>query len=414
MKKIIITILGFASVIVSCTKHVSIEEEVASYVVPFDTLNASSFEFIADQIGDKDIVILGEAGHGDGKTYEVTGQLMQYLMKEKGFNTIAFEGEGFISLELKNTPRPEYFPDADLTQWIPHWGGIEQTRPFILDILYNKSINWKYIGLEGYSHITDVKEFLYTQLQKSAIDQATLNQFYTTYEELIKYDEKGLSTEEMDFLLQTIQQAIDANIDTTKDGFVMQALINIHGGIEDYKYYLLGGYDNENISINIRDKRMASNLIWYKKNNPDAKIIVRAATFHGAKKIQNVRYRDEDPDLYKSYKLLTEYIIDAFTESKVCSIAFISTEGEVKDIIVGSQLHKIDVKENSMEYYLHQKEIPFGYINYNQIKQEKPQLKNATFNSTVLGYDNKPGQWFDVFDGVFYIRKNEPLKLAGY
>ncbi len=32
----------------------------------------------------------------------------------------------------------------------------------------------------------------------------------------------------------------------------------------------------------------------------------------------------------------------------------------------------------------------------------------------LFGYDSKPGLWLDVFDGVFYIKKQEPLKMAEY
>lgn len=71
-------------------------------------------------------------------------------------------------------------------------------------------------------------------------------------------------------------------------------------------------------------------------------------------------------------------------------------------------------KINSLEYYLDKQNSPFGYLDFNEIKMKDPKLKQTTFNSMLLGYDNKPGRWLDVFDGVFYIKKNEPLKMAEY
>ena len=34
------------------------------------------------------------------------------------------------------------------------------------------------------------------------------------------------------------------------------------------------------------------------------------------------------------------------------------------------------------------------------------------FNSTILGYDCKPGKWAQVFDGVFYLKENHKAHLV--
>lgn len=405
-------LLAVVTLFSSC-QEATIEKQIASYMIPFEQVGQTSFEEIANRIGDSDIVILGEAGHGDGKTYEVKAELVQYLMKEKGFNTLALEGEGFIDLELKNNLYTDLFPSADVSKWKPHWGDIVQTKGLVLDILHNENFNWKYIGLEGYNRNISVHDFLYTALEKIGVDVSIQNQFKETYEKMNQFKEE-ITVEEIDFILQTISSIIENVKDESKNGFIKQALVNIKGGIEDYKYLdVLGGYEGENNYVNIRDKRMAENVIWHKKNNPDAKIIVWIANFHGAKQVQNVRYRENDSELYQSFKLFAEYLVDAF-HHKVYSIAFISSSGEVKDIHVNSTLGQIYTPENALEYYLHQGNTSFGYLDFNEIKMKDPKLKQTTFNSMLLGYDNKPGRWLDVFDGVFYIKKNEPLKMAEY
>ncbi|MDR0230110.1 MAG: erythromycin esterase family protein [Flavobacteriaceae bacterium] len=413
MKKILLFCIT-ASIFFSNCKEVSIEQQVASHIIPFERIDNSSLEEIANRIGDKDIVILGECGHGDGKTYEVKAELVQYLMKEKGFNTLAIEGEGFIDLELKNNQYNNLFSNVDLSKWKPHWGDVVQTKGLILDILYNQNLNWKYIGLEGYNRNVIERDFLYKELEKVDISRNNKNQFIETYEKMNRFEEEGITVEEIDFLLNTIEFIVGNVQDETDNRFVKQALLNIKGGIEDYKYTgVLGGYENENRYVNIRDKRMAENVIWYKKNNPNAKIIVWIANFHGAKQIQKVRYKESDPQLYKSFKLFAEYLVDEFN-SDVFSIAFISSSGEVKDILSKSELHQIKAPTNTLEYYLHQRDISFGYLDFNEIKLRSPKLNQADFNSILLGYDNKPGIWLDVFDGVFFIKKNEPLKMSEY
>ncbi|MBB1149861.1 erythromycin esterase family protein [Myroides sp. NP-2] len=178
-------------------------------------------------------------------------------------------------------------------------------------------------------------------------------------------------------------------------------------------FYFLGGFDNENVFVNIRDKYMANNVIWHKKNNPSAKIIVWIANFHGAKQIQKVVYKEDNRDLYKGFKLFTEYLLEAFPD-KIYSIAFTSSIGEVKGIVQGSEPFSITTKVNSLEYYLDKQNTPFGYLDFNEIKVKKPFFEEKSFDAMILGYDTKPGQWLNVFDGVFYIKTNEPLKMAEY
>ncbi len=413
MQKILLFSIVLVTFYSSCQNNTT-EQQIASHIIPFEKIDNSSFEEIANRIGNKDIVILGESGHGDGKTYEVKAELVQYLMKEKGFNTLAIEGEGFIDLELKNNQYNNLFPAADLSKWKPHWGNVVQTKGLVLDILYNQDLDWKYVGLEGYNRNILEHDFLYNQLEKTDINRNIKNQFIDTYEKLKRFDEEGVTVDEINFILTTIDSIVDNLEDETKNGFTKQALLNIKGGIEDYKFtYIMGGYENENIYVNIRDKRMAENIIWYKKNNPNAKIIIWIANFHGAKQIQKIRYRDTDPELYQRFTLFAEYLIDEFN-SDVYSIAFISSTGEVKDILTTSILQQIKVPINTLEYYLDQSDISFGYLDFNEIKLRKPKLNQTIFNSTILGYDNKPGMWLDVFDGVFYIKKNEPLKMSQY
>ncbi|WP_233266126.1 erythromycin esterase family protein [Myroides fluvii] len=374
MKQVSLSLFAVVALFSSCQKA-TVEEQIAAYLIPFEQVDTASFEEIANRIGDCDLVILGESGHGDGTTYEVKAELVQYLMKEKGFNTLALEGEGFIQMEIKNNGYPDLFPHADVSKWKPHWGNVVQTTGLVRDMLHNQHLNWKYIGIEGYDHHVPVHDFLYAELEKGKLDTKTKNQFIETYKKMIQYDEKGITVEEVDFILETMTFIIENVQDQTKNGFIKQALVNIKGGLEDYKYTgILGGYENENKYVNIRDKRMAENVIWYKKNNPEAKIIVWIANFHGAKQAQNVRYRENDPDLYQRFKLFAEYLVDAF-DTKVYSIAFISSSGEAKEIHENSTLRQIYTPENALEYYLHQRNTPFGYLDFNEVKAKEPTLK---------------------------------------
>ncbi|MDM1408506.1 erythromycin esterase family protein [Myroides sp. DF42-4-2] len=409
VKTITVLLLAIAALLSSC-QEATVEKQIASYMIPFEQVDQASFEEIAQRIGDSEIVILGEAGHGDGKTYEVKAELVQYLMKEKGFNTLALEGAGFVDLELKNNDRKDFPQSRDLSKWKPFWGDVKQTEGLVRDILHNEKLKWKFLGLE--SHPSN--EFLLQEMKKLQLDDTQIDKFENSLLKIYDLDVENVTIEEIDFVLETIKLIENSIIDTTHDNFFKHTVQTIYAGIEGMKYfYFLGGFDNENVFVNIRDKYMANNVIWHKKNNPSAKIIVWIANFHGAKQIQKVVYKEDNRDLYKGFKLFTEYLLEAFPD-KIYSIAFTSSIGEVKGIVQGSEPFSITTKVNSLEYYLDKQNTPFGYLDFNEIKVKKPFFEEKSFDAMILGYDTKPGQWLNVFDGVFYIKTNEPLKMAEY
>ena len=95
-------LICFSFLLLGCLQS---EKEIVDYVKPLkmdDSNDIISFEHIGSIVADKDIVILGESGHGDGKTHELKSRLIKYLIEEKGFNTFAGEGTGFLDMETLN------------------------------------------------------------------------------------------------------------------------------------------------------------------------------------------------------------------------------------------------------------------------------------------------------------------------
>ncbi len=62
--------------------------------IPFHPLNTSAdLDILLEEIGDKRIVLLGEASHGTSEYYSWRSAISKRLIKEKGFNFIAVEGD---------------------------------------------------------------------------------------------------------------------------------------------------------------------------------------------------------------------------------------------------------------------------------------------------------------------------------
>lgn len=396
----------------SCT---SVEKQISDRVLVVNKINESSFSFLDEVVENKNIVFLGEPGHGYGKTREVTSILVKYLVEQKGFNTIAIEGFGFIDMEIVNNSafNNSLFKNTN-TDFFSYLGYVKQFRPLYDVIKQNKSL--KFIGIESNDNIK-LEEFLFIRLREIEANSEVIQKFENIYYIFYGDNPKNLNVSDLVFYSEQIQR-IKNHIEKDKSNdlksdFLIQALQNkITEAVFFQKLHLIGTEKEISIAVNLRDKQMAENFIWHLDRNPDTKVIVLTANFHGAKNIHEVRYK-EGNDMYKNYKLFNGYIDEEYGD-KVYSIAFTSSQGEVRWLGDTSPPHKITAPKNSLEYELHKKEIDFGFIDYEKIRKETPSLKNRKFNSTVLGDDDKSGKWLKVFDGVFYIRTNEPVEWYSY
>src|SRR5690625_4848166 len=137
---------------------------------------------------------------------------------------------------------------------------------------------------------------------------------------------------------------------------------NIICEAEQLKHQVIGTYAAENIAINIRDKQMAKNLIWHKERNRNAKIIVWTANFQGAKKIREIRYKEDEPDLYNDFVLLGEHLHNAYGND-VYSIAFTAANGETSNAYWEKEkTKKIDAANGTLEKELYDNGMEYGFL----------------------------------------------------
>lgn len=403
--------------LVSCTKP---GKKIADQIVPINLSSKEAFEPIGNIVGHKDIVILGESQHGDGKTLEVKSHLLKYLIEEKGFNTIAFEGRGFLDMEILNNDTPLDSLSKSLHKnALLNWYAAEQQNMLKSAILNNKL---NFIGLESYSYFVsrepdslinylqrfleihyDYKEFdQWSKLRKIHYDISFSNTNNITEEDIEFY------TESLTSMVQKIQDQTETeNLKNSEKEIALHSIKNAAKYATLFKNRWL--YEDEiNFSVynNLRDEQMSNNLLWHKERNPDAKIIVWTANFHGAKKIRDVRFKKEDPNLYDNYTLLGEHLHKAYGD-KLYSIAFTSSSGETGMLDQDPQI--INAPPGSLEKEIEEKGIDYGFIDLSGVRKSNPKLQDTKFNATILGHDNKPGKWLNVFDGLFFIKENEKI-----
>ena len=401
---------------ISCNKKIT--TELSNNMIELKSENGipNDFKKLDQYIENKEIILLGEAAHGEGKTFEVKTQIVKYLVEEKGFNTIALEGMDFLQLEyingrsaLKNNLADNFESDW-YGYWNP-WNPAKQLMPFETFI---KSKKISLVGIESYQKITAIIniDFIKNELGKS--NWSTLNK--DQWEKLspifdkIQNNEKPLTIVEYDFFTLQLQRIIESNETVFfGDNFFTQMLENLitHVSME-FNPKTFSNEDEESAyRVRIRDYQMARNLIYFKERNPKAKIIVWLANFHGATNLKEVTFADGDPEMYSKFTVFGEHIKNKYSD-KVYSIATTSSKGFSKmPYNKGVDETKIIAPKESLEFELDKRKFNFGYIDFKEIYKKNPEKRDEIFNSIMLGHYNQKGKWLQLFDGLLYIKENE-------
>ncbi|TWI08356.1 erythromycin esterase [Flavobacterium cauense R2A-7] len=411
-----LALLIVAVLCISCNKKIT--TELSRKMIPLDSENSvpDDFSKLDQFIESKEIILLGEAAHGEGKTFEVKTQIVKYLVEKKGFNTIALEGMDFLQLEyingrsvLKNNLADNFESDW-YGYWNP-WNPAKQLMPFETFI---KSKKISLVGIESYQKITAIIniDFIKNELEKSNWSSLNKDQWekLSPIFDKIQNNEKPLTIAEYDFFTLQLQRIIESNETIFfGDNFFTQMLENLitHVSME-FNPKTFSNEDEESAyRVRTRDYQMARNLIYFKERNPKAKIIVWLANFHGATNLKEVTFADGDPEMYSKFTVFGEHIKNKYSD-KVYSIATTSTRGFSKmPYNKGVEETKIIAPKESLEFELDKRKFNFGYIDFREIYKKNPEKRDEIFNSIMLGHYNQKGKWLQLFDGLLYIKENE-------
>lgn len=413
-----ITKLLFISILfISCSRRIT--TEISNKMIELKSENGipNDFSKLDKLIENKEIIFLGEAAHGEGKTFEVKTQLVKYLIEKKEFNTIALEGMDFLQMEYINgrTSLKNNLIDNFQNEWYNFWNPWSPAKQLIPFENFIKSQNISYVGIETYKNLTALIniDFIKNELEKS--NWAVLNKKewieLSQIFDKIKTKEESLSIEEFDFFTLQLENIIKENeLIYYQDNFFTQMIENLITHIKlNFNPNTFSNEDEETAYyVNTRDHQMAKNLIYFKERNPKSKIIVWLANFHGATNLSEVTYADGDPKMYSKLKVFGEHVKKKYSE-KVYSIATTSSEGfsKMPYNLKSIEETKIISPKESLEFELEKQKYNFGFIDFNEVTKNKPKKLDEKFNSIMLGHKSQKGKWLKVFDGLLYIKENE-------
>ena len=402
-KAFFFTIVSVLALFISCETKTN-EQQVADKFLAFSDEQAS-FEPIKTAVKDKRIVILGEAGHADGKTFEIKSKLIEYLNSNNEYDVV-LEGMGFLDGAVLQGVLPSLCIDSNYLDvanaWNPLWSQTKEASSLVEAMRSGKVRYW---GMDCNPSLGDYFLIPYLLASSPSVSSvlggSAFDSLMAIHDRMMSMD-TTLTHNELDYFdskMSQAQKALEEETDLEKKAILDMAIDNalafsgqVRLGFTDW--------DAQNEGINIRDRQMAENVIWYLNHFPERKVIIWAANFHGAKKIDQIEYgKEPEPDLYKKFVLLGEHLEDAFP-GQVYSLAFTSGGGST-GFFYANDSTAIVPDSTSMEYQLSQLGMEYGFCDLSQ----KKDWTDMVFNSIVFG-DCKPGKWARAFDGVYFIKEN--------
>ena len=402
-KAFFFTIVSVLALFISCETKTN-EQQVADKFLAFSDEQAS-FEPIKTAVKDKRIVILGEAGHADGKTFEIKSKLIEFLNANNEYDVV-LEGMGFLDGAVLQGVLPPLCIDSNYLDvanaWYGLWSQTKEAAPLVEAMRSGKVRYW---GMDCNPSLGDYFLIPYLLASSPSVSNVLGG---SAFDSLMAIHDRKMSMDttlthnELDYFdskMNQARKALEEETDLEKKAILDMTIDNALAFLGQLRLGFTD-WDAVNAGINIRDRQMAENVEWYLNRFPDRKVIIWTANFHGAKKIDQIMYgKEPEPDLYKKFVLLGEHLENAFP-GQVYSLAFTSGDGST-GFYYANDSTAIMPDSTSMEFRLNQRGMEYGFCDLSQ----KKDWVDIGFNSIVFG-DCKSGKWARAFDGIFFMKEN--------
>lgn len=344
-------------------------------------------EFLKDEIGQAQVVFLGEQHHGDGGAMFAKSSVAKYLVEEMGFTTIAFEADFYTMNDRAKTSEEKW---QSLTVL---WENSEQMQ-YLRGFINNNNINLAGFDLFGLADLSSFTDWYwsyahsFTSLDKEQIESGLKAIFFNakSKKEYIK---------EIYNINPTIEGVITG-------AYEKQLIKSFSYVITSYQNLKKVGSSYE--KYRARDTQMGLNLKWLMNNMLQGeKVIVWAANFHIAKKpnmiLSDKKWR------FKSGNLITlGQVFDNESDISSYHIAVTSFGGNYTGWM-NSMNHYVTIRpenhnENSIESELSKLGVQYAFV----------PLKNIQKEFSLSGFAHRAfrGDWKANFDAVLFLNKMTP------
>ena len=242
----------------------------------------TDFHFLKDELKDAQVVLLGENSHFDGNVFEMKTKLVQMLVEEMGFTTIAFESGIYdVWLAQQKIRKGESVRESLENALFPIWSKTKEFQSFIAFYEQHKNtvdligFDFQFSGRENYTPLVQALYDYATRIKgKIKLNPDDLALLLESITSSGMFDEEDITYAQFTSALAELQGKIKQQPESDEKGYwqqITKSLLelgkNAYSNQEIYSEFVVSASDNN------RDKQMADNVLAYLKANPKAKVI---------------------------------------------------------------------------------------------------------------------------------------------
>ncbi|MFD3001501.1 erythromycin esterase family protein [Pontibacter toksunensis] len=436
MKRIKPLLLLISIFLFSCEKEEQDNTTTNTGELPAEAVHAlqteEDLDVLLNEIGDDQVVLLGEASHGTSEFYTWRAAISRRLIEEKGFDIIAVEGDWTDAYVLNNYIRGNSnatTAEQALLQGFDRWPTWMWANEEIADLAgwlktYNtgKAADEQvgFYGVDVYGMWESMEEVnAYLQDKDPAAAQAArdamlcfapYNQDESAYITATRTSSENCS-DELAALLEAVQRQVEA--ESPGDEATFNALQNVLVAVNAERYYRASAVSNAQ-SWNIRDQHMIGTVNrLLGQYGPDAKIIVWEHNTH----VGDARATTmADAGMVNVGQLAR----DEHGEENVYIVGFGTYSGTVTAAQSwGSATQTMTVpqaQQNSWEWMLHRQDPKDKIILLNELRQHEKFMKRighraigVTYNPGAESGNYVPSVLPERYDAFVFIDQTEAL-----
>lgn len=381
----------------------------------------SDLASIASAIGIARIVILGEMDNGDGETLKAKTRLVKYLHQKLGFSVLAFESDfngvnwiwetkknGYAALQAVSHIWTDVTEFRDMEKYIAQYA--HGPDPLIIS-----GIDCQIYDVEQVENFMLRVPKLFTGLGYDLNDPAYRN-YVTSLVRANDYDSaKRLPDSTIGYLRNftlRVMNDLKAHPELDSTGLWYQTFSNFMGNAANcwLNRKVPVGYNFLQLKHDgtLHDRQMYDNLRWLADERyKDRKIIVWAQNRHATKNIDQIEvdisnYRriqntTMGAEIFKKFG--NDAFIIGFTSAEGSSGSPFQRNGRPFDL---KPLSKKDFYTNVML----DTKMDYAFSHFRPIQSTAAAEKSFVMRGWGYEFDMK-GNWFNAFDGVFFIKTNK-------
>lgn len=388
----------------------------------------SQLKFFEEILKEKNVLILSEADHGDGSSFDARCMIMKGLIDSSKINIVYTESSWMVLDKINDILKEEgteginktigYMQSVELKYWVSNgfWNYLANkiiegkvvlkgfdvgTSRAIAMELFNEAINLKPVKAYIQSNPKDFEEIRFSYENFDGWQVASI------------FDEEGYK-QEKNFI-----DSVTAGYETTKNSYRIkqwQTILDFFYWMYKRTLLLKGnkyvnvpkGDRQESAFMSVRDSLMASYFLQNYNSNKNIKAVALMSSYHAMHNFNSIEGLN-DCCIGPTVNIIGEILYKKMGK-EIYNMCFITSSGfrGINYYFTKKVLRKIPKPElNSIEYSL--KNLPNAYA---IIDFESSSLKDSSFYMSPVFYRNLKSNWSKNFSGIFFIKKMEPIVLG--